>query len=164
MLRKRKIGRQNEYRIVLLEDLAPKEHLYLKNVETAVDFSFIHGHCKNLYCLDNGRTRDQSTFRLFTNLHGMDAGYHNAAIAHLLKAKGIQGLIGTDATHAREHYRKWRFLYDFRYDFYRCPEHPLLNWKTTTREGYRQYFCNPKVCADCLRRKECSSGKARGRW
>ena len=102
MLRKRKIGRQNEYRIVLLEDLVPKEHLYLKNVETAADFSFIHGHCKNLYCLDNGRTRDQSTFRLFTNLHGMDAGYHNAAIAHLLRAKGIQGLIGTDATHMPE--------------------------------------------------------------
>ena len=87
---------------------------------------------------------------------GLDAGYHNAAIAHLLETKGIQGVIGYRRhTHRGEHYGKYRFRYDPFFDAYICPEHQHLYWKTTTREGYRQYFCDSKSCAACPRRAEC---------
>ncbi|MBQ6346030.1 MAG: IS1182 family transposase [Clostridia bacterium] len=87
---------------------------------------------------------------------GLDAGYHNAWIAHLLKTKGIQGVIGYRRhTHKGEHYGKYRFRYDPFFDAYICPEHQHLYWKTTTREGYRQYFCDAKICAACPRRNEC---------
>lgn len=87
---------------------------------------------------------------------GLDAGYHSAWIAHLLESKGIQGVIGYRRhTHKTEHYGKYRFKFDWEYDFYICPEKHLLDWKTTTRQGYRQYFCDSKVCDVCGRRDEC---------
>ena len=87
---------------------------------------------------------------------GLDAGYHNAAIAHLLEKKGIQGVIGYRRhTHKGEHYGKYRFRYDPFFDAYICPEHQPLYWKTTTREGYRQYLCNEKICGACPKRNEC---------
>ena len=87
---------------------------------------------------------------------GFDAGYHNAAIAHLLEKNSIQGVIGYRRhTHAGEHYGKYRFKYDYEHDVYICPEKQHLYWRTTTREGYRQYFSDGKFCRDCPRRTEC---------
>ena len=87
---------------------------------------------------------------------GLDAGYHNAWIAHLLETKGIQGVIGYRRhTHKGAHYGKYRFRYDPVCDEYICPEKQRLTWKTTTREGYRQYCCEGKTCKGCPRRAEC---------
>ena len=87
---------------------------------------------------------------------GLDAGYHNAWIAHLLEKYGIQGVIGYRRhTHRGEHYGKYRFKYDGDFDTYICPEKHHLYWRTTTREGYRQYFCDSKTCRECPRRSEC---------
>ena len=87
---------------------------------------------------------------------GPDAGYHNAWIAHLLETKGIQGVIGYRRhTHKGAHYGKYRFRYDPVCDEYICPEKQRLTWKTTTREGYRQYCCEGKTCKGCPRRAEC---------
>ena len=54
MLRERKTEEQMGYEMVLLEELVPEDHL-LRKVKAAVDFSFIHELCKDLYCMDNGR-------------------------------------------------------------------------------------------------------------
>ena len=87
---------------------------------------------------------------------GLDAGYHSAWIAHLLETNGIQGVIGYRRhTHKTDTYGKYRFNYNYDYDFYTCPAQQRLHWKTTTREGYRQYFCASKTCAQCPRRTEC---------
>ena len=87
---------------------------------------------------------------------GLDAGYHSAWIAHLLETNEIQGVIGYRRhTHKTDTYGKYRFNYNYDYDFYSCPEHHRLYWKTTTREGYRQYFCDSKTCSQCPRRTEC---------
>ncbi len=51
MLRDRKTQQQGEYELVLLEELVPQDH-FLRKVDAAVDFSFIHDMCKDLYCLD----------------------------------------------------------------------------------------------------------------
>ena len=87
---------------------------------------------------------------------GLDAGYHNAWIAHLLEKKEIQGVIGYRRhTHKTPTYGKYRFKYDPYFDAYICPEHEHLYWKTTTREGYRQYCCDSQTCKACPRREEC---------
>ena len=54
MLRDRKIQQQGEYELVMLEELVPQDH-FLRKVDAAVDFSFIHDMCKDLYSPDNGR-------------------------------------------------------------------------------------------------------------
>ena len=41
MLRDRKTQQQNEYEIVLLDELVPQDHL-LRKIDAAVDVSFIH--------------------------------------------------------------------------------------------------------------------------
>ena len=56
-------------------------------------------------------------------IHGLDAGYHNAWIAHLMETKGIQGVIGYRRhTHKGAHYGKYRFRYDPVCDEYICPK------------------------------------------
>ena len=54
MLREKAKVQQTGYEVVMVEELVPKDHL-LRKVEQAVDFSFIHDMCKDLYCPDNGR-------------------------------------------------------------------------------------------------------------
>ena len=54
MLRDRKTQQQGEYELVMLEELVPQDH-FLRKVDAAVDFSFIHDMCKDLYSPDNGR-------------------------------------------------------------------------------------------------------------
>ena len=95
---------------------------------------------------------------------GLDAGYHSAPTAHLLRKNAIQGVIGYRRhTYPGDFFGKHRFTYDPEYDFYLCPEKQILYWKTTTREGYRQYFSNPKTCSRCPRRAKCFSEKSRRR-
>ena len=53
MLREKEAGRQNEYEVVLLEELVPQDHL-LRKIDKAVDFSFIHDLCKGLYAENIG--------------------------------------------------------------------------------------------------------------
>lgn len=92
---------------------------------------------------------------------GLDAGYHNAATARLLAKEGIQGVIGYRRhTHKGDTYGKWRFRYDFDFDVYICPEKHPLYWRTTNREGYREYYSDPKQCRSCPRRSECLSSSA----
>ena len=58
---------------------------------------------------------------------GLDAGYHNAWIAHLLETKGIQGVIGYRRhTHKGAHYGKYRFRYDPDRDEYICRRNNVL--------------------------------------
>ena len=54
MLRDRKTQQQGQYELVMLEELVPQDH-FLRKVDAAVDFSFIHDVCQDLYCPDNGR-------------------------------------------------------------------------------------------------------------
>ena len=95
---------------------------------------------------------------------GFDAGYHSAWIAHLLEKNKIQGVIGYRRhTHQQEVFGKYRFRYEPYFDAYICPEGKHLYWKTTNRTGYREYWSSSKDCANCPRKSECMSEKAKRR-
>ena len=92
---------------------------------------------------------------------GLDAGYHNARVAFQLRASIIQGVLGYRRhTHKQEHFGKYRFQYVPEQNIYLCPEKHPLTWRTTNREGYREYYSDPKVCKNCPRRRECFSEAA----
>ena len=95
---------------------------------------------------------------------GLDAGYHNAPVAHQLKAQGIQAVLGY-RRHTHEHgtYGKYRFRYEPAADCYVCPEGCLLRRRTTNRGGYREYYSNAKDCENCPRRTECFGASAKRR-
>ena len=95
---------------------------------------------------------------------GFDAGYHSAWIAHLLEKNNVQGVIGYRRhTHQQEVFGKYRFRYEPYFDAYICPEGKHLYWKTTNRTGYREYWSSSKDCANCPRKSECMSEKAKRR-
>ena len=95
---------------------------------------------------------------------GFDAGYHSAWIAHLLEKNNVQGVIGYRRhTHQQEVFGKYRFRYEPYFDAYTCPEGKHLYWKTTNRTGYREYWSSSKDCANCPRKSECMSEKAKRR-
>jgi hypothetical protein len=55
--------------------------------------------------------------------------------------------------------RKSEYVYDEYYDAYICPQGQMLNYSTTTKEGYRQYFSNPIECQTCTLLSECTKNK-----
>ena len=92
---------------------------------------------------------------------GLDAVYHNAATARLLEDLGMQGVIGYRRhTYKTPYFGKWRFHYDPEYDHYICPQRHRLYWRTTDREGYREYDSDRRICAQCPTKHECMAATA----
>ena len=40
-----------------------------------------------------------------------------------------------------------------------CPKNQVLNYSTTNRDGYREYKSDPKICACCPYRAQCTESK-----
>jgi len=56
-------------------------------------------------------------------------------------------------------FKKYDYVYDEYYDCIICPEHQILKYSTTNRDGYREYKSNPKVCENCPSRYKCTESK-----
>lgn len=53
----------------------------------------------------------------------------------------------------------WKYVYDEFYDCVICPKYQVLKYRTTNRDGYREYKSNPGLCANCPTRKKCTHSK-----
>ena len=53
----------------------------------------------------------------------------------------------------------WKYVYDEHYDCIICPEYQPLAYRTTNRDGYREYCSNPRICAKCPTRNLCTRSK-----
>ena len=42
-----------------------------------------------------------------------------------------------------------KHIYEEYYDCIICPEYQVLDYKTTNRDGYREYKNNPEICKNC---------------
>ena len=92
---------------------------------------------------------------------GLDAGYHNAPVCHQLAQAVIQPVVGYRRhTHKGDYFGKYRFTYDPIKNVYLCPQGHELTWRTTNREGYREYWSESKTCRDCPKRAKCFSAKS----
>lgn len=56
-------------------------------------------------------------------------------------------------------FKKYEYVYDEYYDCVICPNDQILKYSTTNRDGYREYKSDPKVCADCPLRNQCTESK-----
>lgn len=91
---------------------------------------------------------------------GLDAGYNTAAVCHGLVERQIQGVVGYKRPHAPPgQFKPRQFLYDPQHDVYRCPGGEALPYATTTRNGYREYKSDPKVCVDCALLGQCTRSR-----
>ena len=53
----------------------------------------------------------------------------------------------------------WKYVYDEHYDCIICPEYQPLAYRTTNRDGYREYCSDPKICAQCPTWQLCTRSK-----
>jgi transposase len=91
---------------------------------------------------------------------GLDAGYSTAAIAKGLEDRDIYAVIGhRTSNHAEGLFRKRQFRYEAKRDLYVCPNQQLLVYRTTNREGYRQYHSDARVCRECPLREQCTRSR-----
>lgn len=81
---------------------------------------------------------------------GIDAGYHYATVCHPIASRGVQPVVGYRRhTHKGERYGNYRFTYIKDHNVYLCPQKQELKWKTTDREGKREYWSDSKICKNC---------------
>ena len=101
--------------------------------------------------------RQKKRFNFDIEHVGIDAGYYTAAVCHQLEERDIYGVMGyRRPNHKAGYFYKREYPYDAEKNTYTCPQGETLIYKTTNREGYRQYHSNPEVCTNCPVRERCT--------
>jgi hypothetical protein len=163
-IKETKISRTDPDAGYMVRDGKPKGFFYLDHrtvdgrhaiiTDSHVTPASLHDSIPYLGRLDRQRER----FGFDVRAVGLDAGYDTAGIAHGLEERSILGVIGRHAPAGRPGLlRKRDFLYEPDGDGYRCPSGQFLTWRTTNREGYREYRSNPAICRSCPLLASCTS-------
>ena len=140
------------------------KNVFAYAVETACDKNgWILG-----YTINPGNQHDSRTFKgLYDKIKDIgietliaDAGYKTPAIAKLLIDDGIKPLLPYKRPMTKEgFFKKYEYAYDEYYDCYICPNNKTLEYRTTNRDGYREYkSCGP-TCATCPYLAQCTESK-----
>ena len=133
-------------------------------VETACDKNgWILG-----YTVHPGNLHDSRTFKsLYDKIKNIgiktlvaDAGYKTPAIAKLLIDDEIMPLFPYKRPMTKEgFFAKYEYVYDEYHDSYICPNNQLLTYRTTNRDGYREYKSCGAVCETCPHLIQCTESK-----
>jgi len=133
-------------------------------VETACDKNgWILG-----YTVEPGNLHDSRTFKgLYDKIKNiglstmiMDAGYKTPSIAKLLLDNGITPLFPFKRPMTKDgFFKKYEYAYDEYYDCYVCPNGKTLEYKTTNRDGYKEYKSCGAVCETCPYLSQCTESK-----
>ena len=158
-----KVSRTDKDSGYMVRDGKPKGFFYLDHrtvdgrhaiiTDTHVTAANVHDSVPYLGRLDRQRERFGFNIRAV----GVDAGYAAAAITQGLEERNIYGVIGyRTPTHRDGYFYKREYRYNEKLDVYICPNGQLLNYRTTNREGYRQYHSDPDQCRNCPVRHKCT--------
>lgn len=140
------------------------KNVFAYAIETACDKNgWIPG-----YTISPGNQHDSRTFKgLYDKIKDIgietliaDAGYKTPAIAKLLIDDGIRPLLPYKRPMTKEgFFKKYEYAYDEYYDCYICPDNETLEYRTTNRDGYREYKSCGSICATCPYLKKCTESK-----
>jgi transposase len=158
-----KVSRTDPDSGYMVRDGKPKGFFYLDHrtvdgrhaiiTDTHVTPANVHDSVPYLGRLDRQRERFNFSIRAV----GVDAGYAAAVITQGLEERNIYGVIGyRTPTHRDGYFYKREYRYDEKLDVYICPNGQLLSYRTTNREGYRQYHSDPEQCRNCPARHKCT--------
>lgn len=148
----------------MVRDGKPKGFFYLDHrttcgkynliTDTHVTAGNVHDSIPYLERLD----RQRQCFGFETEAVGLDAGYMTAPICKGLEDRDVYGVIGyRRPNHIKGRLYKRDYVYDSGQDVYRCPGGQLLSYRTTNREGYREYRSDPNFCRTCQLLGQCTS-------
>jgi transposase len=105
---------------------------------------------------------DRQVQRFGFNLQhvGLDAGYFTAALCKGIEDRNLYGVMGyRRPTHKKGYFYKNQYVYDETQDIYTCPQGQKVFYRTTTREGYRQYHSDKNVCQNCPDLTRCTNSQ-----
>lgn len=120
------------------------------------------------YTINPGNLHDSRTFKgLYDKIKGIgietlvaDAGYKTPAIAKLLIDDGIRPLLPYKRPMTKEgFFKKYEYVYDEYYDCYICPNNKVLTYRTTNRDGYREYRSCGAACSECPYLSQCTESR-----
>jgi hypothetical protein len=104
--------------------------------------------------------RQQQRFGFKVEAVALDSGYLTSPICKGLHSRNIFAVIAHRRFHStRGLFPKWKFTYDAEHNLYVCPAKHELLYKTTNREGYRQYASDPQHCKNCPFLNECTRSR-----
>lgn len=90
----------------------------------------------------------------------VDAGYKTPYISKLLLDEQVRPVMPYKRPMTKKgFFRKYDYVYDEYYDCYVCPQDQVLSYRTTTREGYRQYVSDPNICKKCPFLSKCTQSR-----
>lgn len=91
----------------------------------------------------------------------VDAGYKTPAICRKLIKSGVTPIMPYKRPMTKKgFFRKYEYAYDEQYDCYICPNNQILTYRTTNREGYREYKSESEVCKKCPMRNQCTQSRS----
>jgi transposase len=161
-----KLSRTDQDSGYMVREGKPKGFFYLDHrtvdgrhaivTDTYATPATVHDAVPYLRRLD--RQRERFGFRI--RAVGVDAGYATAAVTEGLQERDIYAVIGyRTPTHREGYFYKREFRYDQKLDVYLCPNGQLIPYRTTNREGYRQYHSDPEQCRNCPLRGRCTESR-----
>lgn len=104
--------------------------------------------------------RQRERFGFQVEAVALDSGYLTAPICKELHKENIFAVIGYRRFHSKRGLiPKWKFEYNKEANAYKCPEGNELRYRTTNRDGYREYQSDPSICKSCQRLRECTHSK-----
>lgn len=116
----------------------------------------VHDSVPYLERLDRQRER----FGFEVKEVGLDAGYYTAPICKGLSDRGVYAAMPYVRPGGKPGMlKKSAFVYDEHYDCYLCPENQILSYRTTSREGQREYKSEPAVCRNCPLLSQCTQSR-----
>ena len=122
--------------------------------DTHITAANVHDSIPYLERLDRQRER----FNFETEAVGLDAGYMSAPLCKGLEDRKLYGVIGyRRPTHIKGRLPKRAYVYEADQDIYRCPGGQQLSYRTTNRDGYREYRSDPALCRNCPWLGQCTS-------
>ena len=140
------------------------KEVFAYSVEAASDK---HGWIMG-YTIHPGNEHDSQTFpAIYEKLKEyapekivIDAGYKTPAIAKMLIDDGITPIMPYKRPMTNKgFFRKSEYVYDELYDCYICPNDQILSYRTTNRDGYREYKSDPIICVSCPYLSQCTKSK-----
>ncbi len=120
------------------------------------------------YTVHPGNEHDSRTFPAIyekmkeydPELMVLDAGYKTPAIAKTLLDDDIKPVYPYRRPMTKKgFFKKYEYVYDEYFDCYLCPNHQVLGYSTTNREGYREYKSNPAICVNCPYLSQCTESR-----
>lgn len=150
----------------MVRDGKPKGFFYLEHRSVDIKYNIItdvHVTPGNINDVDpylSRLDRQKERFNFNVKYVGLDAGYFTNPICKGLSDRNIQGAIAFRlGPHERGKYTKTKFQYVEEKDIYVCPDLRPMYYKTTTRDGYREYVSDKNDCASCPHKERCLTSK-----